>query len=144
MKRKVLILIVLAVVAAISLWAVYRYVYNKPHRDYASESAAHTLTADSLYRVYSSSAGVADSLYTGKVIVVSGVPEKFEKIDTLTVAVFVMDEGDFGPQGVRCTFTGKLPEEAYRPGNLLNIKGYCTGYNGEDVILESCVPVPSI
>ncbi len=141
MKRKVLILILLAILALATLWAVWTFVYNKPHKDVSTETTMHSLTVDSLYQSYTASAQISDSLYTGKVIEVTGIPAKFEKLDTLTVAVFVMGEGDFGPQGVRCTFSGTLPDQSFKPGTTLRIKGFCNGYNGEDVILESCLLV---
>jgi hypothetical protein len=52
--------------------------------------------------------------------------------------VFVFDEGMFGAEGVRATFLPKYNEKVKNLilGASVTIKGYCTGYNETDVILE--------
>jgi hypothetical protein len=54
--------------------------------------------------------------------------------------VFVFEQGDFGDEGIRCTMLPKYNFEAgkLQPDVEIKVKGYCTGYNETDVILEKC------
>jgi hypothetical protein len=138
MKKKILILITLTVIAVATLLLVYFFVYNKPHPDYASAEAEYKMTPDELFDAYVMNFDEAVTLYNGRMIEVTGVPDAFEMVDSLTIVVFQMDEGMFGPVGVRCTFMQKLPDNLLVAGKRMTIKGFCAGYNEEDVILEKC------
>jgi len=65
---------------------------------------------------------------------------KIETADSLVIAVFVFNQGDFGDEGIRCTMMKKFNDEANRlqPDGEIIVKGYCTGFNETDVILEKC------
>ncbi|MFO7722476.1 MAG: hypothetical protein R6V49_04550 [Bacteroidales bacterium] len=141
MNRKVLVLIVLALIAIATFLIVWFFVYNKPHPDYAAANAEYSLTPEELFNAYVLDKDGAATLYNGRILEISGSPDAFESVDSLTIAVFQMDEGMFGPIGVRCTFLEALPEDVKLVGKTFTIKGFCTGYNGEDVILEKCTLV---
>jgi hypothetical protein len=141
MNRKVLILIALALAGIATFLIVWCYVYNKPHPDYAAAEAEHSLTPDQLFNEYVKNYDEAVAAYNGKMIGLTGIPDGFESVDGLTIAVFYMDEGMFGPVGVRCTFMEALPDALKQSGKSMTIKGFCTGYNEEDIILEKCTLV---
>lgn len=140
MKKRSKILIIALLFSAIGFMVVYRFVYNKPHPDYAKEEAVANLSAKDLYNGFKSATADFNHKYNGKVIAVRGMVTKIEKSDSLVVAVFVFEQGDFGDQGVRCTLLpvsdGSL--NRLKPESEITIKGLCNGYNETDVILEKC------
>ena len=82
----------------------------------------------------------AESKYNGRVVLLSGKLDKVEETDSLVTAVFVFNQGMFGDEGIRCSMLphhgSKLKSVPF--GSEVSIKGYITGYNETDVILEQC------
>lgn len=140
MKKWFKILAVLFVIGVIAAILVYVFLYNKRHPDYEKLKPDYTLNAQELYNSYKTNRAGADKLYIGKVIEITGNLSKLDIRDTLVVAIFVFDQGMFGDAGVRCSFLPKYNEraKALQPGSLVRIKGYLTGYNDTDVIMEQC------
>lgn len=138
MNKKVVVLVVIALMALLTLFLVYKYVYNKPHADIAGADAEFSLTPEELFEAYNTNYEEAVIKYSGKVIAIYGVPDAYEMFDDFSVAVFLLDEGMFGPRGIRCTFPGNPDEIDFIEGQPVTIKGFCSGYNDEDVILEQC------
>ena len=131
----------ITLIGASAAFIVAYLIYNKPHPDYTSMPAEQVVRADSLYFSYAGATGSADALYLDKVVEVHGVLNRVDPLDSTAVAVFVVEEGMCGEQGVRCTFH---PDHAARALELLGgeevaIKGYLTGFNQTDVILEKCI-----
>lgn len=140
MKRwmKILgLLIAIGILAAVYVWF---FVYNKPHRDFEQARPDHTLAADELFYQYYNHKSRADSLYTGMVLQITGVPHSVEVKDSVVIAVFAFESGIFGEEGIRCTMLPQHRERMknHEAGTRLSLKGYCTGYNDADVILEKC------
>ncbi len=128
-------LFLVGVLAALYVWF---FVYNKPHRDYEKADPDHVISAEELFYKYRNDKTLADSLYTGMVVQLSGALSKVEFTDSILVAIFVFDQGMFGDEGIRCVV---LPNHfdgirAIGPGDIVELKGYCTGYNDTDVIIE--------
>lgn len=124
---------------AIGAWAGYTFMYNKAHTDFEKADADFSLTARQLFDEYRNDAETAGAKYNGKVIELSGTPSKVEEADSLVIAVFAFEEGMFGAEGVRVTM---LPNHAetlkkHPLTSALKLKGFCPGYNGTDVIIES-------
>lgn len=140
MKLWIKIAIGLAVVGLVSLFLVYKFVYNKQHPDYENIEASITVDARELYNTFKSGNEAATAKYNGKIIAVNGILSKIEVADSLVTAVFVFNQGDFGDEGVRCTMLQKFNYEAgkLQPDGEVRIKGYCAGFNETDVILEKC------
>jgi hypothetical protein len=63
-----------------------------------------------------------------------------ETPDSLTIVVFALGEGMFGDEGIRLTMLDNHSQAAIAllKDASATLKGYCTGYNGTDVILEKC------
>ncbi len=140
MKLWIKIILGLAIIGIIAVLFGYFFVYNKPHTDYENAEAEYTLNAPELYNAFVEDKHGADSLYTGKVILIEAPLTKKETADSLVIAVIVFNEGMFGDEGIRCVMLPKFHETimAYQTGDPIKIKGYCTGYNDTDVILEHC------
>ncbi len=132
--------IAVVVLGIIGAFLVYHFVYNKQHPDYETEAADFKLEARALYDAFKTGRDAAATKYNGKVLELTGVPGKIESTDSLVIVVFVFNQGDFGDEGVRCTMMPKYNLEAGRlqPDGEVRIKGYCTGFNDSDVILEQC------
>lgn len=139
MKKIGLIAIVLVILAGAAAFIVYKYVYNKPHPDYVKEKADLTLAAKRLWTDYSMNKAIADPKYTGKIIEIKGSIMRVETVKNLVIVVFAYKKGEFGDEGIRVTMLPDYNQAAkgINPFKDVRIKGLCTGYNGQDVIMEN-------
>lgn len=139
MNKWLKIIITLAVIGIIAAGLGYKFIYNKPHTNYENAKPDFSITCNDLFANYRSGRETAEQKYNGKVLLISGTLNKVEILDSLTVAIFVLDEGMFGDEGVRMTM---LPNHANNINSYLNktitIKGYCAGFNETDIIMEKC------
>ncbi len=139
MKNWIKIILILGIIGMIAAGLGYKFIYNKPHTNYENAKPEFSLSCNDLFTIYRTETKFAEQKYNGKVLLVSGTLNKIEKLDSLTVAIFVLDEGMFGDEGIRLTM---LPNHANKINSYLNktvaIKGYCAGYNETDIILEKC------
>jgi hypothetical protein len=142
--KKINILIKLAgiimFVGVITGSLMYAFVYNKAHKDFEKIKPDYTLSATELYNSFKANTTETGTKYNGKVLEVTGALTKVESTDSLVIAVFVFYCGLFGDEGIRCTMLPKFNEAARKlqPAKIYTIKGYCTGFNESDVILEQC------
>jgi hypothetical protein len=141
MKKIVLILSVLAVVGIIAAALVWTFYVNKPHDDIEKATPAYSLSTEEIWKQFNSELKTADSLYTGKVIQLSGAVSRIDKNDTIVSVIFVMAADEmFGDKTISCQMYERHNEEAQSitPGTMLKIKGFCTGYNDTDLIFNKC------
>ncbi|MEI6889233.1 MAG: OB-fold protein [Bacteroidales bacterium] len=140
MKTWIKIVSVLFLTGIIAAILVYFFVYNKPHPDFEKMDAAYTLAAEDFYKTYVTNKTEAGNKYNGKVIAVTGKLTKTETSDSLTVCVFVFNNGMFGDEGLRCTMLPGYGDQVRKlqPGSEVNLKGFCTGFNDTDVVLDKC------
>jgi hypothetical protein len=141
MKTWIKILIILAVIGLIAAFIVWKFVINKPHPDYAKAKADMEVIASDLFTQYTTKKADADKSFTGKEIQLKGQFSKIEQNGTVAIVIFIFRQGDFGDEGVRCVL---LPDEIakiknIKPNQEIIIKGFCTGYNETDVIVDKCV-----
>ena len=117
----------------------YKFIYNKPHKNYAKAKADFSLTSQELFAEYQNNRQAAEQKFNGKVVEISGSMNNVETPKSMTIAVFAIQEGMFGDEGIRCTMLPDFAENVLSyEGKEVKIKGYCTGYNDTDVILEKC------
>lgn len=139
MNKWLKIFIILVVVGIIGVALGYKFVYNKPHKNYVKAKADFSMTTKNLFTDYQNDKLSSEQKYNGKVLEISGTLNKVDFYESMTIGVFVLDEGMFGNEGIRCTMLPDYAESmASMAGNNIVIKGYCTGYNDIDVILEKC------
>jgi calcineurin-like phosphoesterase len=139
MKTWLKVTLVIIILGIIGAGLGYKFIYNKPHRNYEKAKPDHVVTAELLFQEYRNEKQAAEQQYNGKVVQVSGTVSAVETTDSLTIAVFVLDEGMFGDEGIRCTMLPNYKEKIHAfEGKEAIIKGYLTGYNDTDVILEQC------
>lgn len=139
MKKVIIIVLALLVLAGAAAFVVYKYVYNKPHPDYAKEKAEVFIAAKRLWVDYSMNKNIADTNYTGKIIEVTGSIMRVETVEDRVIVVFAFRRGDFGDEGIRVTMLPEFNQAAkgINPFKNVKIKGFCTGYNDQDVIMEN-------
>lgn len=137
MKKVTKITGVLFLAALLAAAYVWFFVYNKPHRNFEKAKPVIVESARQCYQNFKANARAAEA---GKVIEIYGLPAGIEQSDSLVVVVFAFQKGMFGNEGVRCTVLPNYRKEAAALSirDTLYIKGFCSGYNGTDVILEDC------
>jgi hypothetical protein len=145
MKRKNLIIAAAAlfVIGLVSAGLVYKFVINKPHENYEKAKPAYIISAAELYNSFQANRAEAEKKYNGQVVLLKGRLDKVEASDTMVTGVFVFDQGMFGDEGIRCTMLPKYSPvlKAIPQGTDVQVKGFLTGYNDTDVILEECTVV---
>lgn len=129
LKIIIFILIVLGLVGGTIAW----FQYNKPHRDAASEEAAHTIDAAKLFTAFESDESGAMSQYGNKLIEVSGNIGEVIESDEITIVLLESEHPLFG---VKCMFL-EHPNQPVKAGQSAIIKGFCSGLNG-DVEITRC------
>ena len=133
MKKWRTILIILLVILSIGALAVY-YVFNKPHRTVETEKAI-IIMANDLFLSFTQNEKQANALYLDKTIQVSGeVVEVRINQDNKSMLVLKTDDPIFG---VVCTFTQNIGNQV--KGSTVIVKGFCSGYDGNDVKLRDCI-----
>lgn len=127
--------LLLALAAAAIGGAVAYYLYNKPHRDIASEDAAFSLTADELFDAFEADEAAANALYLDKVVAVSGTVAEVTK-NSAGQAVITITAANAMLGGVSATMQ-EAGTSAVETGQTVTVKCRCTGYL-MDVILINC------
>lgn len=141
MNKWLKIFVILTFIVLIAAGLVWEFVINKPFTDIEKSAPAFSLSTQEIWKQYNQSIKLSDSLYTGKVIEITGNPGKIDKVDSLVYVVFVMEpDPDFGNKTIRCEMLPKFNEtSAAIPANaVIKIKGYCSGYDQTDLKLSKC------
>ena len=129
MKKKIFIALamLLVIVAAFGY-----YEYNRKPADVATLQAKK-ITAVSLFKEYSENEQHANAMYLNNALEVSGKVLDVKQTPNAAAQV-VLDTGD--PMfGVACTMD-KVSNEI-QPGKVVTIKGICTGYLNDVILIRS-------
>lgn len=134
------IIIALFIIGIIAAGLGYKFIYNKPHPDFESAKPEFTLDAKELFDNFKNSKSESDQRYNGTIVQISGLISSVETSDSLVIVVFAFEEGMFGDEGIRCTMLTGYNDNAklLNPNDKTTIKGFCSGYNETDVILDKC------
>jgi len=141
MKKLLIIVLILAITGLIAAALVFKFYVNKPHDDIEKAAPDYSLTAREIWKQYTSGYRTADSLYTGKVIELSGTLNRTDKSDSIVYVVFVMEvDSIFGDKSVRCEMLHKFNNEilTFASGTPVKIKGFCTGFDETDIKFNKC------
>jgi len=131
-KMKKLIIIILILGAGAGSYGYY--LYNKPRSGVSDMKTAFTLDAKSFYSEYNTDENSANAKYLGKVIEVSGKIRSIDIDDRGTMNIAI-ETGEMG--AVNCQFEKKDKMPSVVEGNMVNVKGVCSGYL-LDVVLVDC------
>lgn len=133
MKRILLILIVLMIVSGVVAW---RFAFRKSSLSVKSEKPAYELTANVLLNKFVEDENSANTEYLNKVILVSGEVGKIEDTED-GFNIYLQGAGE--SSGIICTFDHSVEKkENFKLGQMVTIKGLCTGYLF-DVVMVKCV-----
>ena len=141
MKKLIRVAVVIAVIGVVAAGLVWKFYINKPHEDIENATPAYNMATEEIWNQYNTDPKKADSLYTGKVIELTGKLNRSDKSDTLVYAVFVMEaDSMFGDKSVRCEMLQKYNSEASAlPKDVaVKIKGFCTGFDQTDIKFNKC------
>ncbi|HQQ97371.1 MAG TPA: hypothetical protein PLX35_08905 [Cyclobacteriaceae bacterium] len=131
----------LLVVAALLAGAGYAYrEYYRPHVNMEDVNAAYDQDAITLIREFEGNEARANQKYLSQVLTVHGV---IKAVDSTSGWVISLGDPDTNTS-VRCLMDSTFRSKALKPGLTIGIKGYCTGFNadellGSDVLLDRCV-----
>ncbi len=137
-KLKYLIVACCIVVIAVGTYAYKEY--NRKSPDLANTEAVDHTTASLLIDAYSSNEEAANKKYLGEVILVKGTVVEVSNQQDTAFTILLGDTAQISR--VSCTIDRNhiAAAKKYIPGNVVNIKGICTGYL-MDIELNRCLIV---
>lgn len=121
-------------IAVIAVALAVIFVWNKPHRDAASERGAR-ITAAQLQQAYAADEAAANTKYLDKTLEVSGTVAGTEKNQDGKTVLYLDDP----MSGVGCTLLDAAASA--KEGEAVVVKGFCSGSNGMGVAMRECVLV---
>lgn len=130
MRKVILILLALGVIGA----GIGYYMYNKPVASLEKKKADVAATADEIIAAYEADEKVADGVYLGKVVQVtgkvSGVTEeggiKKIQLETSNPMSLIICELETGAE------SGDV-----KAGDMVSVKGMCSGYLSDVILVQS-------
>jgi len=127
-------IIIFLVTGLLLAGGIVYFVYNKPHRDVASEKAEYTLTADELFDEYEADEAAANSKFLDKTVQVSGTVSEIGTNDAgQSFVILAAENAMIG--GISATFQGE--QANLEEGLKVSLKCRCTG-KLMDVVLVNC------
>lgn len=141
MNKILKIVIILAVTGLIAAALVWKFYVNKPHADIDNATPAYSISTEEIWQRYNTDLSTADSIYTGKVIELTGSLSRVDKNDSLVSVIFVMAaDSMFGDKTISCQVYKKHNDEAeaLSTGAKVTIKGFCIGYSDPDIKFNKC------
>jgi len=117
--------------------------WNEPHRDIKNAAALKT-TAVLLYSYLTKDSAIMKSKFINKVVEVTGEVKQISK--NQNGAQIILLRSNLPDGSVNCTMEEQASD--VKPGNIISIKGICSGYIGGDpdidlpgdVFLIRCYP----
>jgi hypothetical protein len=129
----VLISILVLIVIAFFVW---QRVFRDSEKSVASDLPVAEISGSALLKAFTENEDSANSMFLGKVIVVTGHVYDISE-DSTSVSVYLKEDADMA--GVYCIFNKPVQLPAtLTTGADVSIKGECSGYL-LDVILNRCV-----
>lgn len=111
------------------------YLWFKPVAKISSLSTELSIPANELFVAFESDEAAANEVYLNKVLEVTGIIREVKNNENgLPAVIFETDDLIFG---VMCEFESKEGAASIKEGELLTIKGVCTG-KLLDVVLNRC------
>jgi len=140
MKKPIKYILLAIVVLFLVGVCVGLYMYFMPNKSAASQKADYTVLSSQLYNEFSTDENKANAKYLNKIIEIKGTVNNVTYSSAGDVTLSIADEGAMG--GVLCTINfAELPKKKdFAKGEVITIKGICTGYL-LDVVLNRCVVV---
>lgn len=132
-KKKIIIgIIVLGIIGAFIAYKMY----NKPHVDVAEASADITISANKILEEFSTDETAANSKYLEKIVEVKGVITE-TKIEKEKGIISLKTNDDFGSVLCHLSETSTKKMSALKEGQTITVKGICTGYLMDVILVKS-------
>jgi len=139
-KRTLIILACILIVIAVGVSYGLKEFYRKP-KDIMDTKAAFALTTQSLAKAFTDDEKKAMKMYVGKPIELKSVVTSIEKDDSGNFILIFSDSTS--NISIRASLAKEDNEEgaSVKPGDFIFLKGFCNGYNqddllGSDIILD--------
>lgn len=110
--------------------------YNKPHVDVSETASDVTISANDLFNAFSNDETASNTKYLDKIIEVKGVVHSL-KVEEGKGIVTLQTTDDFG--SVMCHLSEESTQKihALKEGQTVTLKGICTGYLMDVVLVKS-------
>lgn len=132
--KRIIIALFIGLVAA---GGIFYFVYNKPHRDVASEKPEYVLTADELFDEYEADEVAANTKFLDKTVEVTGTISELGTNDAgQSFVILTAENAMIG--GVSATFGNE--QAGLEEGLKVSLKCRCTG-KLMDVVLINCTQI---
>ena len=131
MKKWLLVALILIIIGMI----VGLYMYNKGPRQLKNEKTELSISATELFNSFSENETEANSKFLDKVVEVSG---EIKAITSDGTKGIVLETGDM-LSSVICEMDDEVSLEGLRVGNQVIIKGQCTGYLMDVILVKSII-----
>jgi hypothetical protein len=135
MKKKYIVLLILIALAAASAVTVWKYTFRKAESSVVSKKADVEIAASDLLNAFETDENQANTLYLDKIVLVTGKIETVSE-DSIGLSVYLKESDSVS--GILCSFEkGSVEPSSLQSGNIVRIKGICTGYL-MDVVMNKC------
>ncbi len=134
--------IVLAVVSVIAVAGVLfgLYMYNLKPKDLQKVKPDFVVTAIDLLKAFETDENAATAKYVNNVVEVSGTIQSVKPGENNALTISLNSGNDIS--SVICTLQGSTEPTNFRTGELITIRGKCSGFL-MDALLNNCVVVQS-
>lgn len=122
------------VLSCIAIW-YYVFVWSESHHRNAAEEKGIAVTAAALVSAYEKGEKSSNALYLDKAVEVTGTIAGI-KLNQAGKQIITLQSDD-PMAGVMCTLKEK--QEGLKDGTAITIKGICTGYLGDVVIIDAVI-----
>lgn len=131
LKKLLLVGLILGLIGA----ATATYLWFKPVAKISNMTTEISIPANELFMAFENDEAAANEMYLNKVLEVTGIIKEVKnKENGLPAVIFETDDLIFG---VMCEFESQEGAASIKVGELLTIKGVCTG-KLLDVVLNRC------
>ena len=135
MKKKIILSVLLIFITAIL--AVWFFIFYKPthfKRDASAEKAI-TITAKEIVKAFQTNEANANTLFLNKAVEISGEVSEIKKDQTGKSTVMLKSDDAFSNVFVTLKEEDKQPQV----GNNIIVKGICTGFLSDVVIIDAII-----
>jgi len=140
MNKLLKIALIVAAIGLVAAALVWKFYVNKPHQDIENAAPAYSMTAEEIWKQFTTDEQKSGLTYNDKVIELTGIVGRVADHDSLVTVAFIMEaDSMFGDKSISCEMLKKYNDEAkaLSKGSTVKIKGYCAGFIG-DLKLNKC------
>jgi len=138
MKPYIKIALFVVLIIAISGILAALILFNKKHPDTAKAKPDYVINATALQKEFEDNEKTASARYINKILEVSGTIASLTPADSNHLNISLKTGSDLS--SVICTFTGINDPSKFKPGDVITLRGECSGFL-MDVLLNNCATI---